>query len=131
MASELNSVDVWLGTFHSEAALSEYLQESYSDDHSERPISRFASDQGQWFYDHDIIESTFSGETSNIAIALSGCSFAESFLAEVVERFWHAPFVFDSAILAYGGAIDSPRSADSPHYRLQYLGCFKCDPRRG
>jgi hypothetical protein len=50
MAAEFRIVDIWVGSFPSRAAFEGYLRETYGDD-DDTPISKFAADMGQTFYD--------------------------------------------------------------------------------
>ncbi|RYX82611.1 hypothetical protein EON83_18745 [bacterium] len=52
------TVDVWVGLFSSRERLEKYLEEIYDDDDS-TPLSEFAGDMDEFFYDHDFFESSF------------------------------------------------------------------------
>jgi hypothetical protein len=129
MAIEFTIVDVWLGSFETEAALSAYLAETYSEDAEETPISAFAADQGQWFYDHDFVEQAFFDRTTDLRAALADCSFASSYIDDVVAAYNAADLpAANTVLLVFGAAIRRPRSASAPGYRLQHMGRFKSDP---
>jgi hypothetical protein len=59
LAAEYDVVDVFVGTFDSQEVLEQYLEETYDQDEEDAPISAFAKDQGEAFYDHDFVESRF------------------------------------------------------------------------
>lgn len=125
MANEFNVVDVWTGRFSSPDTLTEYLRETYSgDDH--QPISHFARDQDQIYYDHDFLESIYFEATQSLSTALGSCSFANFFVedagAAYVARCLPSATV---AVLAFGPVIHKPRSVERQEYQLFYLGRFQ------
>ncbi len=129
MATEFNVVDVWLGDFPSEIRFSEYLAEIYSVEDDKSPISQFAADQKQWFYDHDFVERYFFEKTTDLPRALSQCSFISSYINDVVATYKarELPPV-NVALLVFGNAIRTPRSVSSNDYKLVHLGRFQSDP---
>ena len=56
----VDTVNIWLGEFDSQARFTSFMEESYSDDDDDAPISQFAASQGETFYDHDWLESYYS-----------------------------------------------------------------------
>jgi hypothetical protein len=129
VAAEFSIVDVWVGNFESESAFSAYLAETYADDDA-TPLSPFASDQGQRFYDHDFVERCDFDRTADLRAAMALCSFATSYIDEVVAAYRQAnlPSV-NAALLAFGGVIRAPKSVSSAAYQLWHLGRFRSDPR--
>ena len=126
MASEFNVVDVWAGHFSSPDALTEYLKETYSGDY-DQPISHFARDQDQIYYDHDFLESNYFEATQSFNTVLESCSFADFFAedasaAYVARRLPPATV----AVLAFGPVIQKPRSVERQEYQLFYLGRYQC-----
>ena len=86
MAIEYEIVSAWVGVFPSSEDLDSYLDETYSDDDSE-PISSFAADQGEAFYDHDFLEFSFSDPSSDPVALLKGHSFSRSYGAAFAASF--------------------------------------------
>lgn len=129
MTNECRIVDVWLGSFESEDELAAYLAESYSNDDDDLPISRFAVDQDQWFYDHDFMESCFFSATTDLRVALGRCSFISSYIDDVVvaHEAIGLPSV-NTALLVFGAAIRIPKSVAAAEYHLNHLGRFASDP---
>ncbi len=126
MAKEFETVAIWLGRFPSEKKLEKYMAERYSDDDA-KPISAFAADQGQVFYDHDFLEFGFR-RASSARELLRGASFSTSYLGHV-EAAWHSQDLsgVNTVILVWNSEIESPRSVHSREYDLTYLGTFACD----
>ena len=83
MAAEFRVVDIWVGSFPSRAAFEGYLHETYGD-HDHAPLSKFAADMGQTFYDHDFLEAAYHEEpSSDLGALLEGHSFARSYTPHV------------------------------------------------
>jgi Immunity protein 22 len=59
MAAEFEMVDIWVGNFADEEAFQAYMEEQYDEEDEDAPISAFARDLNQSFYDHDLVESKF------------------------------------------------------------------------
>ena len=65
MTAEYRFVDVWVGLFPSEGSFKDYLRESYEEEEDEdAPLSKFAEDMGESFYDHDFLEAAYHEELS-------------------------------------------------------------------
>lgn len=132
MAEEFKVVDVWLCRFASTEAADAYFAESYDDDDS--PISPFAADMGERFYDHDFMErgAFCNPPTDDVAAVVAPHSFSSSYLAEVVAAFRAKPFApFNAVLLVWNREIEHPTSVDGPDRTLHYLGRFRSDPTRG
>jgi hypothetical protein len=128
MSNSFRSVDIWVGRFASAADLDAYLDETRNDDRDE-PISFFAADQNQRFYDHDFVEAEFHPTTSDFAKLIAGHSFAHSYLSPAATAFKSSGCrTANTVILAFDGTIDAPRSSERTWYSLTYLGRFECVP---
>jgi hypothetical protein len=128
MFTDFRKVDVWLGSFASEEALEEYLGETYTDEEA-TPISAFAADQGETFYDHDFVESSFFDGTADVLTQLRGCSFARSYAEAVEARARAVAFgPLNTILLVWGEEISNPRSSEGETYSLHYVGRFDCEP---
>lgn len=126
-----NSVDIWVGKFKSKKDFSGYLAETYGEDDN-RPISQFAADLGETFYDHDFIESTFVKVPYDHAELFAGLSYSKSYFEAAKAKI--EEFGIDDAnvvILSFENGIASPRSATGDRYQLQYLGSFLFDSASG
>jgi hypothetical protein len=128
VAVEFEVVDVWVGQFPSEKAADSYFAETYS---RRRPISQFAADMAERFYDHDFVEREFLPEgISDLSHALAGHSFSSSYLADVIAAASGAdlPAALNTVLLVWGREIEAPVSVRTPHMSLVYIGRFDCDP---
>jgi hypothetical protein len=128
VAVEFEVVDVWLGQFASEKAANNYFEETYS---KRRPISRFAADMAERFYDHDFVEREYHPEgISDLSQALAGHSFSASYLANVIEAASRVdlPAPLNTVLLVWGREIEAPVSVRTPRMSLVYIGRFDCDP---
>jgi hypothetical protein len=133
VADEFEVVDVWVGQFPSEEAADDYFEETYADpeDGEEQPISQFAADMGESFYDHDFVEREFHPQgISDLSKALAGHSFSSSYSENVIEAASRAdvPEPIDTVLLVWGGEIEAPVSVRTPAMSLVYIGRFDCDP---
>ena len=138
MADEGKVVDVWVGRFANEQAADAYFEETYADpvddeeDFDEPPISPFAADMGQPFYDHDWVEWSFHADgMADLADALAGHSFSSSYVASVVDEAAardDVPDPFNLVLLVWNRAIEAPVSVRTATMTLAYVGRFDCDP---
>lgn len=127
---EFRVVDIWIGRFRSEHSFDAYLAEIYSDD-DDVPLSRFAADQNQTFYDHDFIEAGFGNLTDDFSKLIDGHSFANSYIDAASDAFMASGIrSANVVILAFGQEIHNPRSVERSSYSLMYLGRFDCSPDR-
>jgi hypothetical protein len=129
MAAEFRIVDIWIGTFASEAAFEGYLHETYGDE-DDTPMSKFAADMGQTFYDHDFLEAAYHDEPSTeLGPLLADHSFARSYSPDAVAAFHRlAPGMINTVILIWGQEIKNPKSVRGTDYDLHHLGRFDSDP---
>jgi hypothetical protein len=126
MADEFATVSVWLGVFASEKHAEAYFEETYDD---ELPISQFAREQGQRFYDHDFVERSFHERTNAVGSLLRGHSFSSSFGTSVTERARErAVPPANTVVLVWNHEVQHPRSVRGSDYSLEFLGTFPCDP---
>ena len=129
-------VDLWVGRFPSAEAADAYFEETYSEDEDEqgraieRPISPFAADMGETFYDHDFMEREFhEPPQTDLAAALARHSFSASYVAQAVAAAGpDLPTPFNLVLLVFGREIARPVSVQAPTYSLAYVGRFECDP---
>ena len=122
-------VSVWIGQFRDHRDFSNYMEPDYSDESDDLPLSAFAADIGLVWYDEDFVESDFlKAPTSDVAKALTGCSYSESFLPAIIAT--HNLLVFNAFVLIYGyDHARYPQHQTLP-LRVKYLGTFSYDPER-
>jgi hypothetical protein len=129
MAGDFEVVDLWVGTFTTESAFEDYLRETYEED--DTPLSKFAADMGESFYDHDFIEVAYHQEpSSDLEALLQEHSFARSYSPKAVAA--HGclvPCAVNAVILVWGKKIEAPRSVRGTDYQIHYLGRYDCDPK--
>lgn len=106
-------VDVWVGMFISPDSFDAYLAENYVGE--DQPISLFASDQGQSFYDHDFLRAASTDPT------LDPAGLLEDYVA-IPGGLGVGPV--NAFILVYGMQIHVPCSARGAGYELHYLGQY-------
>lgn len=124
MAGESDIVDLWVGSFPSAEAVEEYFAETYGQDDG-IPISRFAADMGEWFYDHDFVHWEFHDPPAR---TLEEALWPQHSWAhpQMLHAFHASPFApFNLFLVASGLEIEQPTSVDLPGRRLHYLGRFK------
>lgn len=134
MAKEFEVVDVWLCRFPAEEAADRYFEETYDEDDDDRPISQFAADMGERFYDHDFLErgDFHNPPIKDVANAVALHSFSSSYLADVVEASGAKPYSgFNCVLLVWNREIEHPVSVAKPGRTLHYLGRFKSNPAAG
>ena len=111
---------LWLASFADRAEVDDYFQEivPYPED---RPISRFAADQGKRFYDHDWVFSEFHPDGD--LRALLGTISAPAGTREVVlAAAIRLGFDCNAIVVADEGEFTDPVSVVGPP-RLEYIGC--------
>ena len=145
-------VDVWVGRFGSPKRLTTYMQESdddggddAGDGDDDGPLSEFAADQRQEFYDHDFLEAHFAGPQPNFADlagelsgyewwgapASSAATAASAATATATAAATPAGPPRDTVLLAFGPVIEKPTSCKGRGYELTYLGRFSKDDAAG
>jgi hypothetical protein len=119
----------WLGHFPNEKRVAEYLAEVYDEDDEDRehtPLSQFARDQGEKWYDHDFMEHGFKKNAKSVDDLVNGYSYYEQWSAELVRRAAEAGLTKVNMLLFIGkDQIDIPRSVEGDGYNLYYMGTIK------
>ncbi|HAY13692.1 MAG TPA: immunity 22 family protein [Fimbriimonadaceae bacterium] len=116
--------DIWVGTFPSQAALDAYFEESYSDTDDDPPISKFAQDQGERFYDHDFMEVKYLPGAASMVELLEGLSGSHHYAAAITARQAWQP-EFNTVVMLMRGEITDPRSVQGEGYTLTYVGQYE------
>ena len=83
---ETETSHFWVGHFPDGRRVGKYFAETYDEDDDDMPISQFARDQGERFYDHDFMEYGFSKAAKSIEKLAKGYSFHEQWSAELARR---------------------------------------------
>ena len=120
---EYNIVDIWFCNFASEKKLYNYLKEDYRKE--DKPISMFAKDQNEIFYDHDFLGYHYLGQkTNSIETLLKNCSWSFTFQQLVQEKLNKQSESFNSVIYVFGNEIGVPQTIKKPDRHLFYVGKF-------
>ena len=133
VAKEFEIVDIWVGYFPSAEAVEAYFKETY-DEGDDNPISQFAADMGESFYDHDFMERHFYDEAvTDFSEAIGHHSFSASYGTAAANAFNADPLLpFNVVLLVWNREIQSPVSVfRKPDAILHYVGRFQSDPKSG
>jgi len=124
---ETETSHFWVGQFPEEIA-GKYFVEVWDEDNEDRehtPLSAFARDQCEQWYDHDFLEYGW-GKAGSIEELVAGYSYSDQWAGELARRAKTAGlsdvnfFVFISE-----SEIENPRSVRTENYRLTYLGTIE------
>jgi hypothetical protein len=119
----------WLGHFPNEKRVAEYLAEVFDDEDEDRkhtPLSEFAADQGEKWYDHDFMEHGFKKNAKSVEDLVNCYSYYEQWSAELARRAAEAGLTkLNMLIFICKDQIDEPRSIEREEYRLHYMGTIK------
>lgn len=121
----INDAHIWVAFFASEDALEAYMEEQYDEDDEDAPISQFATDQGESFYDHDLVYAQFHDAPSARKL-VEGWSFPEDAVEEVSKAIskLNLPNA-NTCFVADKDEFSNPTSAKGDGYELWYVGQFK------
>lgn len=121
----INDAHIWVAQFESERALEEYLQEEYDEDNDDAPISQFAADQGESFYDHDLVYGQFYN-APNACNLIEGWGFPDKAVADIVEAILGLKVPnANTCFVADKDEFSHPTSVKGNGYELWYVGQFK------
>lgn len=79
----------WLGHFPNEQRVADYFAEAWDEDDEDRdhtPLSEFARDQGEKWYDQDFLEYGFNPAATSVEELVAGYSYHEQWTAELARR---------------------------------------------
>ena len=121
----INDAHVWVAYFESEDALEEYMAEQYDEDNDDAPISKFAADQDESFYDHDLVYGQFH-DSPNARKLMEGWSFPDDSVALVAKAIsqLNVPNA-NTCLIADKDEFSNPKSVKGDGYELWYVGSFK------
>jgi hypothetical protein len=119
--------DFWIGYFPDETVFSRYVGEDpdfyQQPDEGTMPLSPFAGEQGEHWYDHDMIEMGFKANAATVAELVEGYSYHEQYADELATRAKAAGLAKCNAFLFIRvGEIDEPRSVKSQKFVFRYVG---------
>ena len=121
----INDAHVWVAYFESEDALEEYMAEHYDEDDDDAPISKFAADQGETFYDHDLVYAQFH-DSPTARKLIEGWSFPDDAVDVVAERISQLDVpTANTCFVADKDEFSGPKSVKGDGYELWYVGGFK------
>ena len=116
----------WIAHFPSVKRLAQYFVETYGeedDEGEEMPISQFARDQGEIFYDHDFLEYVFGKAGSSVEAIVAEASYHEQWEVELARRAADAPLRrMNAVVFISADQISEPRSVVGDRYELRYVG---------
>lgn len=123
---DMETSHFWLGHFASEKRVADYLVEVYDEEDEDRehtPLSQFACDQGETWYDHDFLEHGFQENAPSVEDLVDGYSYSEQWSAELARRAAEGGLTqVNTLVFISEDQIQKPRSAEGDGYRLHYLG---------
>ena len=112
----------WLGAFLNKNVFFDYFGEEYSEDDNV-PISKFAKDQGECWYDHDFVEMGFNESANSVQELVKPYSYSDQYAAELAakadELQIHKP---NSFVFIETRQIKVPRTVKNNEFELHYLG---------
>ncbi|MGX5202224.1 hypothetical protein [Aliikangiella sp. IMCC44632] len=73
--------DFWIGNFLTPELQGGYFKEDYDPDDDDDPISKFAEDQGEVWYDHDFLEMGFKSSPTLMSDLVTGYSWCDQYEA--------------------------------------------------
>ncbi len=119
----------WLGRFSDEKRAAAYIDEVYDEEDEDRdhtPLSEFARDQGEKWYNHDYMECSFDKDATSVSNLIEGASYSEQWAAELSRRATaDALNTINLLIFINKDQIDEPRSAEGNGYSLHYMGTIE------
>lgn len=119
----------WLGCFENAQRVAAYFAEVYGEEDAEgeeTPLSQFARDQGETWYDHDFLEHGFGEGCETVEDLARGYSYREQWTAELARRAKEAGLTgLNTIVFVSQDQITEARSAQGEGYRLWYLGLIR------
>ncbi len=95
------------------------------DEGDDVPLSMFARDQGEKYYDHDFLEYGW-GAANTIQELVDGYSYSDQWAGELARRVADAGLTgVDTFIFISQEEVRAPRSVQGDGYWLKYLGTIE------
>lgn len=119
---EMDRCHFWLARFRDQQQIDEYFREEYGDD--DKPISLFAADQGQTFYDHDrvFVEASDTGNLRDLLRKVQVPEATGKIVQEFAQRLGRES---NALVVADEGEFENPVSVENASYWLVYVGCYR------
>lgn len=120
----------FLGVVTDRSAFERFLEEHYAEDDDdeddERPISAFYGSQGEWFCDHDFMETGWRENERTLEEFFQPYSYSEQWSDAVcnaarARNLEHA----NALIFIAKSEIESPQSVSGDGFELTYVGEFE------
>jgi hypothetical protein len=116
----------WVGCFSNQQGVDDYFAEVWDEadeDRNHTPLSAFARDQGEMWYDHDFLEVGFKTGAGSIEELVAGSSYHEQWSAELARRAAAARVIGSNMFVFIDqDQIDRPRSVEGDGFSLHYIG---------
>ena len=123
---DMETSHFWVGRFSSMQQLAGYFAEVYDDEDEDReqtPLSGFARDMGETWYDHDFLEYAYGEACATVEELADGYSYHEQWAAELARRTTDAGLTgVNTIVFISRDQIEHPRSIEGDGYVLHYLG---------
>jgi hypothetical protein len=120
----INNAHIWIGLFESKKRLEKYMEETYGEEEDESPISQFARDQMEWYYDHDLVYAEYIRKAT-VQSLIEIWNFPEQSVAEVIAAIEKLGLLnANVCLVADKDEFKAPRSATGNGYELWYIGQF-------
>ena len=130
MQDSMNS-HFWVGCFSEKEQVDKYFAEVWDEGDEDRehtPLSIFARDQGEKWYDHDYLEYGFNDSAATIEELVAGYSYSEQWAGELARRAAEAGLNGVNVLVFISqDEIDHPRSVQGDGFWLNYLGTIEYD----
>lgn len=121
----ITDAHIWVARFDSKKILDKYMDEGFREEDDQTPISQFAADQGQWFYDHDRVFAEYMRKATPQAL-IECWNFPKKATKIVLDAV--AALGLDClnvSFIADNAEFSAPKSAKGQGYQLWNLGQFK------
>lgn len=129
MVRDAETSHFWLGYFPNPAAGAAYFAEVWDaedEDREHTPLSAFARDQGETWYDHDFMEHGYSETEVSLPELVEGHSYSEQWAEELIRRAGAAGLEgVNTLVFISQEEIREPRSVQGDGYWLHYLGTLQ------
>jgi hypothetical protein len=130
MATEFETIDVWIGEFPSKEKLDLYFREVFDPDDDDAPISEFAGAMKEPYY--DFVERQFHESCQTVGSPLRDHSYSRSYADKVVRAAAELGVTAgNTTVLVWGNRLSDPVSVFGGDHWLRYIGRFDCNPSVG
>ena len=121
--SDMQISHFWVG--HLPESIRDRYFEEILDEGDDAPLSMFAQDQGQKYYDHDFLEYGWRA-AGTVQELVAGYSYSDQWADELARRVADAGLKgFDFFLFISQEEVKQPRSVQGDGYWLHYLGIIE------